>query len=302
MSKARTNNKKIEFEIHTYIDELAFRKEVHKEELDDLRKRVTQGPLSSVDLNNFYKGELLNAVKQIREDFHSLNERQLGDYKKHKEGELAVSVSISEEQKAHALQVKARQDTSREMDTQSSKEMEAFLKDSKHEIEALKQHHNGLLNKLASLENGLYEMRMKNGDYMENQQSEIDTLKEQNEEMLNELEYWGRVTRAKLENEIQTYRSILNCQVKLMQDSAGEASLTLHNLKTKATTVAASVTEKKDEISTKTSKSEEKEAIEILKQVFNYFDSDKSGTVNSKGKHLKESIKAKLILDFNRFF
>ena len=105
LSAARSRNKKIEFEIHTYMDELSFRKEVHKEELHDLNNRVSQGPLSSVDLNNFYKSELVNAVRQIRDDFQILNERQLSDYKKHKEGELAVSISIAEEEKAFAQQV-----------------------------------------------------------------------------------------------------------------------------------------------------------------------------------------------------
>jgi hypothetical protein len=119
---------------------------------------------------------------------------------------------------------------------------------------------------------------------LDRQQFEIDKIKQQNDEMINELEYWGRVTRAKLENEIQTYRSILNCQVKLMQDSASEATITLQTIKTTPTTPAATNVEKKKEESTiKTSKTDEKEAIQILKQVFNYMDSDKSGTINSKG-------------------
>jgi hypothetical protein len=37
------------------MDELAFRKEVHKEELEDLKKRLTQGPLSTLYLNKYYK-------------------------------------------------------------------------------------------------------------------------------------------------------------------------------------------------------------------------------------------------------
>ena len=42
LSVARLQNKKIEFEIQTYLDELAFRKEVHKEEMHDLNNRVNQ--------------------------------------------------------------------------------------------------------------------------------------------------------------------------------------------------------------------------------------------------------------------
>lgn len=264
---------------------MAFRKEVHKEELEDLKKRMTQGPLSTLDLNNFYKSELISAVKQIRDDFHALNERQLDDFRKHKDGELAVAHSLAEEEKAFAQQVKSRRETSVERDSQNSKEMEVFLKDSKPEFEILSKRHNDQMNKLAALENSLYEMRLKNGDQLERQQFEIDKIKNQNEDMINELEYWGRVTRAKLENEIQTYRSILNCQVKLMHDSASEAEIVLQNIKSTATTTAASANFDTQKVETKdqVSKSDEQEAMEILKQVFNYMDSDKSGTINSKG-------------------
>ena len=165
------------------------------------------------------------------------------------------------------------------MDSRNAQDMELSLKESKSEIDQLNNQHKNLLNRLAALENTLYEMRMGNSSHLDKQQAEIDALKEQNDEMLNELEYWGRVTRAKLEHEIQTYRSILNCQVKLMKDSASEASVTLQNIKTKQT--ASTVTSEVKDVK-KTTTSSEAEAKDILRQVFNYFDSDKSGTVNSK--------------------
>lgn len=278
LSSARSANKKIEFEIHTYSDEVEFRKEVHKEECDDLRRRPLQGPLSTVDLNNFYKKELINAVSQIRQDFQNLNENQLNDYKKHKEGELAVAVSVAENEKRIAIQAKAKRDSSRDLDGADSLELSASLKVTRTEIEALNNGHISMMNKLASLESKLYELRLKNGTLMDHQQSEIDDLKAQNDEMLNELDYWGRVTRVKLENEIQTYRSILNCQVKLMGDSASEATIALNDIKLNSTRSDPAPLPPSP---SKLAKPEEKEAIDTLRQVFNYFDSNKNGTVNS---------------------
>jgi hypothetical protein len=41
-------------------------------------------------------------------------------------------------------------------------------------------------------------------------------LKQQNNSYATDLDYWDRVTRTKLETEIQTYRSILNYQTKVL--------------------------------------------------------------------------------------
>lgn len=63
------------------------------------------------------------------------------------------------------------------------------------------------------------DIKLKNREKLERLQNEIDRLIQENDSYANDIEYWDTVTRTKLESEIQTYRSILNCQIKLMQNS-----------------------------------------------------------------------------------
>ena len=225
LSDSRSNNKKLEFEMQTILDQLAFIKAVHQEEVNDLRTRVTTGPISNLDLNNFYKTELVNAVRQIREDFHTLSAQQLSDYKEYKEGELAVTMDQIKQDKLMAQQLKSKQDASLDLDSASVKELDASLTQNKAELNQLNARQTELLHKLTSLENRLEENRMRTADILDRKDYEIDQLKQQNGSYLDELDYWGRVTRTKLESEIQIYRIILNCQVKLMQSSTNAASI-----------------------------------------------------------------------------
>ena len=225
LSDSRSNNKKLEFAMQTILDQLAFIKAVHQEEVNDLRTRVTTGPISNLDLNNFYKTELVNAVRQIREDFHTLSAQQLSDYKEYKEGELAVTMDQIKQDKLMAQQLKSKQDASLDLDSASVKELDASLTQNKAELNQLNARQAELLHKLTSLENRLEENRMRTADILDRKDYEIDQLKQQNGSYLDELDYWGRVTRTKLESEIQTYRSILNCQVKLMQSSTNAATI-----------------------------------------------------------------------------
>ena len=74
--------------MQTLNDELAFLKAVFQEEINDMRLKVNGGSLTSSDLTNFYKNELVTAVRQIRQDFTTMCDQQLADYKDHKENEL----------------------------------------------------------------------------------------------------------------------------------------------------------------------------------------------------------------------
>lgn len=62
-------------------------------------------------------------------------------------------------------------------------------------------------------------MKQRNADKLDDLNSEIEKLKAANGTYSTDLDYWDRVTRSQLETEIQTYRSILNYQTKILQDS-----------------------------------------------------------------------------------
>ena len=265
LNLARSNSKKIEFQIETLKDDIIFRKEVHREELNEFRANGERSSVSNVQLDFFYKNELANAVKQIRQDFNTLNEQQLRDYKKHKEEELASVVSMVKEEQLFANEMKARRDQSRELE--SNETLNEFNANNK-EIKLLQTNFAQKMTKLNELEKKFSDLKNKMIHGWDEQQSEIDSLKEQNASLLNEIDYWESYTRSKLENEIQTYRSILNCHL-LMDNSANEASVMLKNLKVSMAKTNSS--ESDDTI----------ETVEILRQIFNYFDWNRNGTINS---------------------
>ncbi|RNA25655.1 calmodulin [Brachionus plicatilis] len=258
----RLKNKGLEFEIQTLLDELSFRKAVYNEEITELRSKPEGTILNPVDLSNFYKNELITAVKQIRSDFKHLSEQQIKDYKEHKENELSVVVQAAEYEKVMAERAKSKLEASIDLEHFNVSELHSSLNSSKSEISVVNQRNNDLVKRLSSLENGLMDIKLKNKEKLERLQNEIDKLILENDSYANDIEYWDTVTRTKLESEIQTYRSILNCQIKLMQNS----NLSYETYLNKTSTTTASSTES--------------ESINILRQVFNYFDADKSGTIN----------------------
>ena len=86
---SRSKNKQVEFEMQTLLDEIEFRKAVFNEECAEIRARQLNGRvLEGADLSNFYRNELVTAVRQIREDFHNLSDHQLAQYKESMEAKL----------------------------------------------------------------------------------------------------------------------------------------------------------------------------------------------------------------------
>lgn len=271
LKDSRTRNKKTEFEIQTLLDELSFRKAVFGEEIAELTKQ--HQVLSPVDLTNFYKNELLNAVRQIRNDFHNLNEQQLKDYKDQKERELNAVVSQIEYERMQADLARERLNASQDLDLQNSKELKAGLDSDKDDAKRLQQQNAELVRRLGELESKLQDVKMRNGNKLDDLNSEIEKLKQLNSSYAGDLDYWDRVTRSKLETEIQTYRSILNYQTKILQETKDSMKLTPSKPVTTAPPTNQNLTPEERK---------RNENIAILRQVFDYFDSDKTGSINSR--------------------
>jgi hypothetical protein len=122
---SKSKNKQVEFEMQTLLDELEFRKAVFNEEKTEIMARQQNGRvLQGVDLSNFYRNELVTAVKQIREDFHSLSAHQLSQYKELKEAELKFHVHQAEQEKISLANARAKMDSSVEL--QNSAELRAY--------------------------------------------------------------------------------------------------------------------------------------------------------------------------------
>lgn len=289
LGDSRLRHKKVEFELQSVVDEIEFRKALFQEEANDLRTRYNSlgNVIPGVDINDFYKKELHNAIRQIKEDFHTLNQQQLDDYKRNKEFELSAKTREFENERKQAELARSKLLAANDVESQNSVELKNSFTKEKTELEQERARHTQLVNKLGQLEERLKNSREGNFFILEKLQKEIDSLREHNGTYSNELAFWEKVTRLKLEAEIQTYRSILNSQLKLMQTALPQggsfSSATVVDINANRKPTNGSSTNKQTTSSTGSrmeAKSKD-DAINILRQIFDYFDRDKSGKINS---------------------
>jgi hypothetical protein len=100
----------------------------------------------------------------------------------------------------------------------SAKELQMTLEYNRQEAGHLDARYAELVQKLNHLERSLEELRFKNEDRKQQVLAELDKLRYENEVYAGELDYWERVQRVHLDAEIQAYRSLLNFQLKLLQN------------------------------------------------------------------------------------
>jgi hypothetical protein len=94
------------------------------------------------------------------------------------------------------------------------------LEYNRQEASQLDARYAELVQKLNHLESSLEELRFKNEDRKQQVHAELEQLRYENDVYAGELDYWERVQRVRLDAEIQAYRSLLNFQLKLLQNGA----------------------------------------------------------------------------------
>ena len=103
---------------------------------------------------------------------------------------------------------------------QSASELRAYS-DSFNDMMAEMKNDNSKLNqRLVYLEGALGEVKTRNAEDLERKTTELEEFKQQIEFYKQELAAWDTVHRSKLESEIQTYRSILNTQLRTMKSDS----------------------------------------------------------------------------------
>lgn len=212
LADIKNKNKHLEFEMQTLQDETEFCKAVHDEELTEL-KNLNKSIPSTRDLNKFYKDQLAQAVKDIKGDFRRLNQQQLDDLKAQKEEELANAKDIAQKQKAAAALRSAPG-----VSNLSLIDLPDISKQERDELRQLLAKNNDLQKHLANLEEELARQRANNADEAEKKDNELKELKDLNDSYLNELGYWDRVTRAKLQSELVAYSGLLNAHFRAASD------------------------------------------------------------------------------------
>lgn len=161
LKESRVRNKKLEFEMQTLLDELAFRKAVFGEEIAEMAKRNQL--LSPQDLTRFYKNELLSAIQDIRKDFETLNEQQMDDYKKQKERELDAITKEAQYEKMQADLARDRLNESQDLELRSSVELKSNLDSNKDDVQKLQKQQADLIKRLGDLEARYEKNKLING-------------------------------------------------------------------------------------------------------------------------------------------
>jgi hypothetical protein len=210
--KTKKNNSA--FENQMLRDEIEFRKTVFKTEHEDLRTRF-KGLETNAKLDlNFYTTELQKAISQIKQDFESLTQKQIDDLRKSKENELAIRNQEYEYEKQLTEMAVRKAQAEQALELNNAQQLKKNFSQNKKEMEQLNVKYGEMVNKLQRLEVKLVENRDRNFHLMNQKLDEIDLLSEENQVLVDELAGWEQDTRAKQEAEIQTYKSLLESQLK----------------------------------------------------------------------------------------
>lgn len=103
------------------------------------------------------------------------------------------------------------------VELQSHGELRSFSDQFDRNMADLKQENTNLNNRLKYLETALMDLKSSNSESYEAKARELEEFKALVEYYKQELANWDTIHRSKLESEIQTYRSILNTQLKTMK-------------------------------------------------------------------------------------
>jgi hypothetical protein len=215
LKDAKLRHKRVLLDRNALRDELEFRKALYEIERGDLRNGYSYDP-RNVDVS-FYANELQNAIAQIKQDFYNLSQRQLDDYKQSKENELSIRTQEYEYEKRINESAIARSIAEQNAEMGNINELRLSYNRNQSELEQLSIRHNELLSRLKHLDNRVEENRERNFNILNQKQDEIDMLREDNSLIASELANWEGQTRARLEAEIQTYKSILESQMRLLR-------------------------------------------------------------------------------------
>ena len=222
LQNGRNGNKKLELEMQTLLDEISFAKAIFNEEIVHLRNRVSNGiAFSGGDVSSFYKSELAIAIRQIREDFQALNDHQLYEYRQLKETELQSTIAYLESERMRLSKL----NTNQELEF-SVKELGARLEENKADVLMLNARNAELFKRQSDLEARIKDTRARIQIELARKSSEIESIRLQNEQIASEIEHWDKYIRSNLETEIQTYRSILNSQIRLLDKVANSFVVT----------------------------------------------------------------------------
>ena len=185
----------LENEHQSLSEELSFLKQKHAQQLEDLRQNsfVDIG----LDSSQFFKSELANAIREIRNEYEQIN----NDQRQNMEQWYRMKIQeIQNRQKPVAADVTiAREETKR---------LRSAVNDQRHEIANIKARNGELEARIKSLDELLQQEDKDNNAQIRDKEDEIKKLRDRQNELMRDFEELAK-TKTSLENEIDQYRRLL---------------------------------------------------------------------------------------------
>ena len=185
----------LENEHQSLQEELNLLKQKHTQDLDDLRQN------SFVDLgmdpNHFFKSELANAIRDIRNEYEQINNDQRQNMEQWYRMELQ---KIQNRHRPEAADVTmAREET---------KKLRNAVNDQRHEIANIKARNGELEARIKGIEEILDQEAKENKQQVNDKDQEISQLRDRQNALMKDFDELAK-TKTSLESEIEQYRLLL---------------------------------------------------------------------------------------------
>jgi chromosome segregation ATPase len=179
-------------------DELAMLKQMHEADLNELRSKTVVDV--NLDPSHFFRNELAQAIRDIRNEFEALNDQQRADL--HNRYMMSYNELILRHQKPDLDPIQSEQQRVQE------EKLRTTLLTTRNEVAHMKARNEELNNRIRELQLHIDQERDEGGRLVQKRAAEIEELRRKLEQLQKEYE---EVTNMKtsLEKEINTYRELL---------------------------------------------------------------------------------------------
>ncbi|CAF4576719.1 unnamed protein product [Rotaria sp. Silwood1] len=189
----------LENEKQSLEEEINFLKQIHAQEIEELKQANLVG--TALDPANFFKHELSNAIRDIREEYEQLNNQQRNELESWYR--LKVTQAVQEIQSRRAIEAPENIREKEEV-----KKLRTLVTDSRKDIAAMRQRNGELENRIHELEE-LVQIERREGIQASNERDrEIQELRARLEELGRDYDELV-TTKSSLDAEIAIYRKLL---------------------------------------------------------------------------------------------
>jgi len=173
-------------------------KQMHEADLNELRSKTVVDV--NLDPSHFFRNELAQAIRDIRNEFEALNDQQRADL--HNRYMMSYNELILRHQKPDLDPIQSEQQRVQE------EKLRTTLLTTRNEVAHMKARNEELNNRIRELQLHIYQERDEGGRVIQKRAAEIEELRRKLEQLQKEYE---EVTTMKtsLEKEINTYRELL---------------------------------------------------------------------------------------------